>query len=96
MSEAATLAQNLDMQERHLEDLTDQRDLLVKSFISSQKLALAVINQNSQKAKIKATTRLMTNSQKGGISDYEEALKRNLDSIDVLKGKIRALEQDNV
>lgn len=44
MNSASLLANDLDDQERQLEDLTDQRDLLVKSFIGSQKLALAVVN----------------------------------------------------
>ena len=51
------LVGNLELADATTEELTDQRDLLLKRYVGAQRLALAVINGKHEVAKQKAISR---------------------------------------
>jgi len=53
------LADETDNGEFAIEDMTEQRNLLLKSFVGSQKLALSYCHNNYERAKYKAFSKMI-------------------------------------
>jgi hypothetical protein len=69
--------------------------MLLKSYVSSQKLALSVSNASYERSKFKAFSRLIGKTYDSNQLDLESLLKQNLDTIMRLKQKIKSLESEN-
>lgn len=88
-------ADELDIADGTINDLEAQRDLLVRRYVGSQRLALAVTTSSCERAKFKAFSQWISAKSSCDQSELEEQLKRNLDRIKFLKDRIKHFEYSN-
>lgn len=89
------LADQLDIADGTIAELEDQRDLLVRRYVGSQRLALAASTASSDRAKFKAFSHWIGQKSSSDQSALEDQLKLNLERIKFLKDKIKHFELSN-
>ena len=90
------LADKVETGDSEVNELTGQRNLLIKGQVQGQKLALSLGVQNQHRTKMVAMSKFHDYGTKKLQAKIEEAIKANLDRIGGMKNTISQFENDNV